>query len=81
MMLLGLQRKIPPPCRLDELPPITAVLLTHTHYDHCDLPTLRALGNDTPLIVPDGHAAWFAGAGFVSVRTVAWWQCVEIAPG
>ena len=81
LRLLSLRRKVPPPCRLDELPRVTAVLLTHTHYDHCDLPTLRALGNHTPLIVPEGHAGWFAGAGFLSVTPVAWWQRAEIAPG
>ena len=79
--LLGIRRKIPPPCRLDDLPPITAVLLTHTHYDHCDLPTLYALGKGTPLIVPDGHADWFANIGFVSARPVPWWQSVDISPG
>ncbi|KAB2642712.1 MAG: MBL fold metallo-hydrolase [Verrucomicrobia bacterium] len=78
---LGLRRKVPTPCHLDELPPITAVLLTHTHYDHCDLPTLRALGKDTPLIVPEGHSAWFARAGFASARSLAWWQSVDMVPG
>jgi len=81
LRLLDLQRKAPLPCRVDELPPITAVLLTHTHYDHCDLPTLRALGKATPLIVPEGHAEWFANAGFIRVQPVVWWQCIDIAPG
>ena len=81
LRLLGLRRKAPLPCRPDDLPPITAVLLTHTHYDHCDLPTLRALGKDTPLIVPEGHAAWFASLGFVRVTPVAWWRSFDIAQG
>ncbi|MCX6874111.1 MAG: MBL fold metallo-hydrolase [Verrucomicrobia bacterium] len=78
---LGFKRMVPPPCGMTSLPPITAVLLTHTHYDHCDLPTLRKLGKHTPLMVPAGHAEWFGGIGFVSVTTLAWWQQVELAPG
>ena len=79
--LLGIKRRVPPACGIEALPPITAVLLTHTHYDHCDLPTLRALGKHTPLIVPEGHAKWFDGIGFARVTEVAWWQSVEIAAG
>lgn len=78
---LRFKRKIPPPCGMDALPPITAVLLTHTHYDHCDLPTLRRLGKHMPLIVPAGHAAWFSKMGFQNVTTCAWWQSVEVAEG
>jgi N-acyl-phosphatidylethanolamine-hydrolysing phospholipase D len=81
LQLLGFKRKVPPPCALEALPPITAVLLTHTHYDHCDLPTLRGLGTQVPLIVPAGHAAWFAKLGFVGARDVAWWGSVDVAPG
>ncbi len=79
--LQELKRKVPPPCTLAELPPIAAILLTHTHYDHCDLPTLRQLGKHIPLIVPDGHAGWFAKIGFVRTTALAWWQSIEIAPG
>jgi N-acyl-phosphatidylethanolamine-hydrolysing phospholipase D len=81
LRLLGFKRKVPPPCRIGDLPPIAAVLLTHSHYDHCDLPTLRALGTATPLIVPEGHAEWFGGVGFTRVTALAWWQQVEVAPG
>ncbi len=79
--LLGIRRKAPPPCGMDDLPPIAAVLLTHTHYDHCDLPTLRQLGQQVPLVVPEGHAAWFAKLGFHCVRELAWWQSADLAPG
>lgn len=81
LRLLGFKRKVPPPCRIHDLPPIAAVLLTHTHYDHCDLPSLRALGHTTPLMVPEGHAEWFGRLGFVSVTALAWWQSTELAPG
>jgi L-ascorbate metabolism protein UlaG (beta-lactamase superfamily) len=51
------------------LPPVVdAVLLSHLHHDHCDLPTLRLLGSDTLLIVPVGAAEWLQHKGFRNVR-------------
>ncbi|MBI2343079.1 MAG: MBL fold metallo-hydrolase [Deltaproteobacteria bacterium] len=39
------------------LPPITAVLLTHTHYDHLDISAFKYFPRDVPMIVPTGTAA------------------------
>ena len=41
--LLGPRRVRQPAVAFDELPPVSTVLLSHNHYDHCDLPTLRRL--------------------------------------
>ncbi|KQT55289.1 MULTISPECIES: MBL fold metallo-hydrolase [unclassified Aureimonas] len=58
---IGPKRIDPPGIAFEDLPPIDAVLLTHNHYDHMDLDTLRRLqaahrprfvtplGNDTIL--------------------------------
>ncbi len=39
----GPKRANPPGIRLDDLPPIDLVIVTHNHYDHLDLETLRRL--------------------------------------
>ena len=77
----SLYRKVPPPCGMVDLPKIDAVLLTHTHYDHLDLTTLRKLGKETPLVIAEGHAEWLRGKGFSNVRELAWHEGAEIFPG
>lgn len=79
--LPGLFRQVPPPCRLDELPQIDAVLLTHSHYDHLDLQTLRKLGCDIPIFIAEGHAAWLGRKGFTRVSDLAWGQTSDAIPG
>lgn len=48
----GPTRCTAPGIRFEDLPPIHAVLVTHNHYDHLDLPTLARLwARDRPRIV------------------------------
>jgi len=62
----GPARRVPPGVAFDALPPIDFVLVSHNHYDHMDLPTLRALADRDPrtrFVVPLGNATTLAGAG------------------
>lgn len=78
--LPSLRRKVPPPCDLEDLPRIDAVLLTHSHYDHLDMPTLRKLGRSVRLFVPEGHAAWLRRKGFRDVEELRWHESTEPFP-
>jgi L-ascorbate metabolism protein UlaG (beta-lactamase superfamily) len=64
----------------DDLPPISIVLLSHNHYDHCDLPTLRRLARRfNPLVVtPIGNARLVRSAGIERVEERDWWQQLEV---
>ena len=33
---------------------LTAILVSHAHYDHLDLPSLRLLGRNVPIVAPRG---------------------------
>jgi N-acyl-phosphatidylethanolamine-hydrolysing phospholipase D len=73
-----LRRRVPPPCGLADLPPVDAVLLTHSHYDHLDLRTLRDL-DSVRLLVPEGHGAWLKAKGFNEVTEIRWHESGMIA--
>jgi L-ascorbate metabolism protein UlaG (beta-lactamase superfamily) len=48
-----LTRKVKAAMAPSELPPLDAILVSHAHFDHLDLPSLRRL-RDVPLLVPPG---------------------------
>ena len=54
------QRSVP-------LADVTATLISHLHHDHCDLPSLVALGRDRTLLVPAAAERFFRRHGFTAV--------------
>ena len=74
--MIGPRRVRQPALRGNSLPPISTVLLSHNHYDHCDLQTLRGLARrfDPMVVTPLGNAALVRSAGIRRVEELDWWQ-------
>jgi len=72
----GPRRRRPPGLRFEDLPPIDLVLLSHNHYDHLDLPTLRRLAREhAPRFVAGlGVGRLLADAGVGPALELDWWQ-------
>ena len=72
----GPRRVRAPGVRFDDLPDISLVLLSHNHYDHCDLGTLRALDRrfQPRLVAPIGNGRLLRSAGIRQVEEIDWWQ-------
>ncbi|MBV9493444.1 MAG: MBL fold metallo-hydrolase [Acidobacteria bacterium] len=74
---LGPKRHRPPGILFQDLPPIDAVLISHNHYDHLDLPTLRAL-RAPRILTPLGNSALMTRHGVEHGEDLDWWQTAQI---
>jgi len=77
---IGPKRVRAPGVRFDDLPRIDLVLVSHNHYDHMDLPTLKRLWRrDRPTIVTSfGNDTILKGAG-IDVVALDWGGGYSIA--
>lgn len=68
------KRLTPPGVPWDLLPRADAILLSHNHYDHLDVPTLKRLPRETPVFCPMGVGKLVRALRFRSVTELTWWQ-------
>jgi L-ascorbate metabolism protein UlaG (beta-lactamase superfamily) len=84
--LFVLKRLRRPGLRIQDLPPLDAVLVTHAHFDHLHRPSLRAIarvnriktGRAPILIVPDNVGDLVFDLGFDQVVELSWWQEMQL---
>lgn len=81
----GPKRVNPPGIAFEDLPPIDAVLVTHNHYDHLDIETLRRLdATQHPMVItPLGNDAIISSAVSTVSKIEArdWGQSVALDHG
>ena len=70
----GPKRVIKPAIKFEDLPPIDLVLVSHNHYDHLDLETLKKLNkNHAPkFLVGLGNKALLAGEDVKNIIEMDW---------
>ena len=78
---LGPKRYTPPALRADELPPIDVVVISHSHFDHLDLPTIEMLPDRERIaaVVPLGLGHYFRARGYRRVIELDWRQSATVA--
>jgi len=76
----GPKRKHEPGIRFEDLPPIDVALVSHNHYDHLDLPTLKRLAEKgmQRAIVPLGNMSLMKKSGIPTAEELDWWQSVKL---
>jgi L-ascorbate metabolism protein UlaG (beta-lactamase superfamily) len=57
---------------------VDAVLLSHLHADHVDLPSLRGFARDVRLVVPRGAGSFLRRKGFASVQELACGESLDV---
>lgn len=78
----GPRRLHPVPVPLAELGPVDAVVISHDHYDHLDMPTVRSLaGTGTTFVVPLGVGAHLEHWGVPAERVTEldWEESTTVA--
>jgi L-ascorbate metabolism protein UlaG (beta-lactamase superfamily) len=80
---VGVRRHRPPGIALDSLPHIDIVLISHDHYDHMDLPSLRRLQEryHPRIITGLGNPGYLTTQGIRGAEQLDWWQSAPLAPG
>jgi L-ascorbate metabolism protein UlaG (beta-lactamase superfamily) len=79
----GPRRVREPGVRFADLPPIDAVLISHNHYDHLDVPTLARLSREhrARIFVGLGNKALLEAAGVRGVFELDWWREAALGGG
>ena len=77
---IGPKRLIPPAIPLDELPSIDIVTVSHNHYDHLDIRSLKNLSKNNPkaiFLVPAGDKKLLKRKKIKNVYDFDWWKSIE----
>lgn len=77
------KRLAPPGMEVGRMPPVDVIVISHGHYDHLHIGSLRALARGRKLqpllLVPEGLGSMLRRKGFTRVEEFAWWEKREFS--
>ena len=72
-----------PPCKLEDIPSVDIVVISHNHYDHLDTTSISTLDrlHHPHFFAPLGNGASFKSLGIPAERThiMDWWETRDVA--
>ncbi|EJU02331.1 Metallo-hydrolase/oxidoreductase [Dacryopinax primogenitus] len=86
---IGPARYTPPPCKIEDIPQVDAVVISHNHYDHMDTHTLQTLrqqkGGPPHIFAPLANDAYFQSLAVPGEdwTCMDWWEqreCTVLLP-
>ncbi|TVY01143.1 MBL fold metallo-hydrolase [Cohnella terricola] len=72
------KRLVPPGIELSDMPSVDVVLVSHAHYDHLHLASLRRLRGPKKMVVPAGLSRKLFLRGFRQTQELHWWEHTEL---
>ncbi|MDA9078395.1 helicase-related protein [Pelagibacteraceae bacterium] len=76
-LIFGPKRYVPPAINLDEIPPVDLFLLTHNHYDHQDMSTIRNFPyKKSKVVLPLKLGKYFRN--YKDVNELDWYQEIQV---
>ena len=69
-----------PGIALKDLPPVDIILISHNHYDHLNLRSLRRLArrSSSRVVLTRGNASYARRAGFTDITELDWWEEAQL---
>ena len=77
----GPERLIPPSINIEDLPKIDVITISHNHYDHLDIRSLKKIFLINPeviFLIPKGDIDIFNKRKIKNVEEFLWWESVQI---
>lgn len=75
---LGPKRLVAPALKIEDLPPLDLILLSHAHMDHLDFPTLRKLDKSTPVVMAKNTSDLLSGRGWKEIHEIDWGEKISV---
>lgn len=72
------KRLAPPGIPIEDVPSIDVILISHSHYDHLSINSIRRLAGGKQMLVPAGLSAKLRLKGFSRVKELHWWESITI---